>query len=70
MGAGHHQGIALALGSIGLIYGHLGKPDEALRYLKKALEIFKRTGAQREVERVLEIISIIEGEKKKKIEQE
>ena len=63
---GHEQGIANQLGNIGLIYRGLGKPDEALKYLKEALEIFKRIGSQPQIEMTLKNIEIIEEEKKER----
>jgi hypothetical protein len=43
----------------------LGKPDEALKYLKEALEIFKRIGTQPQIKIVLKNIDIIKEEKRK-----
>jgi tetratricopeptide (TPR) repeat protein len=50
----------------GLTYGHLGKYDEALKYLKAALEIFKSIGAEPEVKVTLNNIATIKEQKKNK----
>ncbi|MBC2696445.1 MAG: tetratricopeptide repeat protein [Desulfobacteraceae bacterium] len=39
---GYKQGEAAALGNIGLIYRSKGDADNALKYLKQALEIAKK----------------------------
>ena len=60
------KGKSSALGNIGLIYKDLGKPDEALKYLKKSLDIFKRFGAMSQVKITLKNIEIIQKMKNTK----
>lgn len=38
------RGKSAAFGNIGLIYSNLGKPDEALKYIKDALAIYRKIG--------------------------
>ena len=47
------QGRSAALVNIGLIYSDLGKSDEALEYLNKALEIDRRIGYKRGIANAL-----------------
>ena len=62
---GYEQGIATHLGNIGVIYSALGKPQEALKYLKDALAIFDRIQAQPQKHMVSNWIKAIENQKDK-----
>ena len=44
-----------------------GKPDDALKYYKEALEIFKRIGSQKQIEITLNNINTIKEEKKERL---
>ncbi len=53
------QGRSAAVGNIGLIYSDLGKPDEALNYLKEALEIHRKIGYEQGIANQLGNIGLI-----------
>ena len=53
------RGKSTALGNIGLIYIDLGKPDEALKYLKDALAIDRKIGYEQGIANDLGNIGVI-----------
>ena len=52
----YREGEAIALGTLGNICGMMGKPYEALKYYKEALEIFEKIGASEGANQTREII--------------
>ena len=56
----------MGTGKVSLIYSDLGKPDEALKYLKKSLDIFERIRAMPQVEITSKNIKIIQNEMENK----